>query len=230
MDNNEQKNQALTPRKFNNSLAEERSNPIIIVVRRYFYYLVFLEIIIVFVLGYFFVLKPKISRVFKSQTEIAAVKREEQAKLAEYEKKISELRSIKEQYAGLSGEDVKKIEEMLPDKIGERELAMQINKIVADNGLLLEAVNFDAKGKISAGQSAARRPAGTDNGAPPEASSQKIGEVTLGLDIGGVSYPALKSLLSGLENNLRLIDVQSVKFNPADDKAELIVKSYYLRE
>jgi len=45
-----------------------------------------------------------------------------------------------------------------------------------------------------------------------------------------MDYRGFKNLLEKLENNLRLIDITKVDFNPAAETVHLSAKTYYLTE
>ncbi|MCK9578923.1 MAG: hypothetical protein M0Q92_00545 [Methanoregula sp.] len=194
---------------------EEKPNFILTLWRRYFYYFIILEVALVLGFGYWFLLKPKIKIIYQSQGEKNAAYQKNEQELAALDKQIGELSKIKQNYDSLGSENEAKVNEMLPQTSGQRDLAMQINKMAAANGLLLKSIDFGEK--ETAGQEIA-----------PAQTLAK--EVEINFEVMGVTYPALKSLLNSLENNLRLIDVSAVKYSPKGETAELTVKSYYLSD
>ncbi|MFA6551223.1 MAG: hypothetical protein WCV41_01695 [Patescibacteria group bacterium] len=204
---------------------DNQPQPILLWLQRYFYYLIILQIVIILILGYWLVLRPKINTVFKSEAQVTLAEQAAQVKLANYEQKIKELRTIKDSYDNLSAQDKEKIAAALPSQPEERELMAQINKIVVANGLILKSLNLEE----NKGESAAALAGGVPIiGEPEPKTSAKFKKTAINFEARGATYSALKSLLSGLENNWRLIDVQSVKYNPQDETVAVELVAYYL--
>lgn len=196
--------------------------------RRYFYYFVVMELVIIFGAGYWWLLKPKMQTVFGNQAKINLQDKTKQAEITRLDAAINELMQIKNSYLNLSAADADRIKQMLPNQSEERDLMTQINKIVAANGMLLKAINLED----SRTDNAARTGRGITSdasakGGEEDIASTKSEAVAISLEMGGVSYPALKSLLAGLESNLRLIDATDIKYSPRDESAILVVKAYY---
>ncbi|MEK7067563.1 MAG: hypothetical protein AAB956_01030 [Patescibacteria group bacterium] len=164
--------------------------------------------------------------VFSSQAKINAQDETKQAAITNLDAKIKELTQIKNSYLNLSAADIDRIKQMLPAKSEERDLITQINKIVAANGMLLKEINLEDSRTGKAASKGRGIISNAEEGAP-NAISAKAEEAAVSLEVGGVSYPALKSLLTGLETNLRLIDVDAIKYSPRDESAILVIKAYY---
>ncbi len=99
-----------------------------------------IEMIIVAGAGYWFLLKPKISTTSTKDVEVILADEKTQAKIDDYNEQIIELNKIKEAYDKISDSNIDKVNNMLPDNPGERELFLQIEKIVKANGLLLDSI------------------------------------------------------------------------------------------
>ena len=199
--------------------------PLVLWLERYFYYLIILQIIIILILGYWLVLRPKINVVFKSGAQTASLEQAARNKLANYEQKIKESQTIKDSYDNLSAQNKEKIAAALPAQPKERELMSQLNKIIVANGLILKSMNSEEIKKKS------EAILGDDNqaiGELKQEASAKIKKIAINFEARGANYSAFKSLLSGLENNSRLIDVQAVKYNPQDEEVAVELFAYYL--
>lgn len=210
--------------------AAEQTSRLLVIWQRYFYHLIIIELIIIFGAGYWFLLKPNVKAVFSSRAEISLQDKAQQKTIAELNAQIKELGQIKEGYVNLSPADRERIGQMLPAKSEERDLVTQINKIVAANGMLLKSISLEDESGLSGagkGRGLTESGAGNNQGAALPAPSAKAEAVKVDFEVSGVSYPALKSLLAGLENNLRLIDAQAVKYSPPEESAILVVKAYY---
>jgi len=106
----------------------------------------------------------------------------------------------------------------------------QIDKIITVNGATLEKVTLNPQsGDQSADSRSRHRAAASPDGQAIEAGSSKISDMTVSFSVKNVSYASFKSLLAGLENNLRLTDVNEVKYNPEERTAEFIAKAYYMK-
>lgn len=211
--------------------ADDRDNKpsaILAIWRRYFYYFVIMELVIIFGAGYWWLLKPKIQTVFSNQAKINLQDKTKQAEITKLDAAINELTQIKNSYLNLSAADADRIKQMLPNQSEERDLMSQINKIVAANGMLLKKISLE-DGRTDAVARAGRgiTSDASAKGGEEDIANAKSEAVAISLEMGGVSYPALKSLLAGLESNLRLIDVDAIKYSPQDESAILVVKAYY---
>ncbi len=72
--------------------------------------------------------------------------------------------------------------------------------------------------KISQGES------GTDSSLPSE-----IGRIKVTLSIIGVDYFSLKNTLNTIENNLMIMDIISLDFQPSNNSVDLVFYTYYLK-
>jgi len=197
--------------------------------QHYFYPVLVLEAVIILFFGYWFILKPQAAKIFKSGAELTNIIQVEQAQLSAYEQQIDNLQKIKDEYTLVSGQDISRLAEMLPAEPALKDLAMQVSRIVEASGLLLQEIDFDQQSLVSSSRTTSRQPAGLKEAAADTGDNSQLGQVILGLNIGGTSYRSLKSLLESLERNLRLIDVQKIKFSPDDGRLDLIIKAYYLK-
>lgn len=126
---------------------------------------------------------------------------EEKAKL---EAKITELKQKEEYYAGLTSisaqlaqyeAELKKIDSALPTEPSIVTLFYFVQKTAAENGLILQDINQQT------------------GGTGGEAKT----DISLSISVSG-PYSALKNFLAALYNNIRLIDVELIKFTSPPEK------------
>ena len=220
------------PQKFTMEKVKLNDSPpsfLFVLFQRYFYYFIFLEIIIIVALGYWFLLKPRINIIFADDTRTALEDQKAQEKVIKYNQQIKELKGIVLGYSRISEIDINKINQILPDKPDERDLFAQIEKIVKANGILLESIFIDDSDlqAVQPKTRSTRSALEVEATAEAEVISSNMKELKIIFTVSEVSYPAFKSLLNSLESNLRIIDVESIEYDPKDASAIFSVKSYY---
>ena len=212
----------LTPKK--KGLPPELTN----FVKNYSVYLIIGQVVVVLLIGYWFLLRPQI-KIMRSQTisftQESDTKENELLKLKE---KITELDAMLSAYNDLSSIEQEKINATIADDLELEDIFAQLNTLVRVNGLILEAIDLK-EGKSTSASSRSQR--STSSRAPVETiktAPAGVEEADIELAVIGVTYPALKSLLASLENNSRFFDVQSMNYNIKGQSLSLIVKTYYL--
>ncbi len=168
----------------------------------YFTYLVFILVIVILSIGYLFVLKPK-KEAFEENIGREAVAREQQ--YLALKKDLAGLEELSLAYKGIDSKNIAKLDKILPLKPDLEELMKQIEVIVFQNGLLMTSMAI--REELS--------------------KTQKIGVARITLSVVGTDYMGLKTLLRSFENNLRLLDVQTVNFTPDGRSANLEINAYY---
>lgn len=159
-------------------------------------------VLLIFVLGYFFILKPKYEETLKLTQVIT--RRDE----LDIDKKQQDLESIKDfllSYSKIEKKYMDKVQKILPSKYNQEELFTEFNHIVSKNELLLKNISISGI---------------TDLG--------KLKQISVRLEVSGVDYRAFKNLLHSLETNLKLIDVVNVNFNPTARTSAILINTYYL--
>ncbi|QQG52167.1 MAG: hypothetical protein HY931_02350 [Candidatus Falkowbacteria bacterium] len=194
-------------------------NSLNIFLNEYFNLLTLLVLLVVFALAYFLFIGPK----FKLTQAAIRENIESQKKLyAEQEKKLRDLKTVKEVFDNISPADLKKFNNVLPDNYIKEQLFGELEEIVVKDGFLIttmsvmsdDAVDVDGNPMPAAG-------APTDN--------EKIGKVTVTVSIGAINYQGLKTLLKTFEANSRLFDIESVSFSEAGNSAQLEFVTYYYK-
>lgn len=186
---------------------------------RYFDALIAIFVMIVFVAGFFFVINPK----YKTITETEVYSQEdleaEKSKLSEY---LSKLTEYKTAYQKLSKVSRERVEKVVPRDDYLENFFARVENITKKQGVLITSLSINNPEKDA--QNKKNQQIDGD-----VVSEKKFGEVEILLKVSGIDYSGVKRLLSVFENNLRLMDVEVVKFNTEANKAEFSITSYFLK-
>lgn len=185
----------------------------------YFNWFIFLIVVLILVLGFFYLLKPKYEQTVQYVNII------NQQGALDFEAKKAELAKIKEllsTYQNLDKASIDKMNYITPVIQNKEELFTEINYLVAKSQLTLQSVSLAEAGSYQ------------DRGIFKAAASKnnlagKIEVVSINLSVLGTDYGAFKNFLSVLENNLRLMDVVNLSFNPSGQSTNLTLNVYYLK-
>lgn len=180
--------------------------------------------ILILVFGYFLLLAPMYQ---DASNKIEAAKQSRQKALIEKNKTLSLLSGIFESYKKIDPLHKEKIDKILPSDDGFVPIFPQLEYIIAKNGFIInkiEGSKIEVKPSQPAGES---QPSNDKN--DPDASGH-LGNYVLKLSISNIDYLGIKRLLGILENNIRLMDVKNLNFNPSQNKADLEIVAYYWKK
>lgn len=188
-------------------------------------YLRLLQLVLVAILltvGYLAVIGPKYNSI--RQSGVLDV-REKEARLADRQKYRNDLQRSVERFRLISATTIGELEGILPREVDLPGLFVMLEALVREVGFTPTQMAFTQE----------RAVVGAD-GAAGTALLGELGVVNISLAVqGDASYPSLVRLLSSLERNNRLIDVQTFTFNPVGAGADaqgqsinLSMKTYYL--
>lgn len=117
----------------------------------------------------------------------------------------------------ISGEDMEKLERMLPDSVENVSLILEINNIAKQYGMSIKGTSI---AESSARSSASVGP-----------DSQMYGAITLAFSVT-TNYDNFQTFLKALEDNNRLVDVTGLTFSAAKDDNydfSVTIKTYWLK-
>lgn len=136
--------------------------------------------------------------------------------------KSQELRQVRDQLLSkrntFSADDVKKLQDLLPDNVDNIRLVIDINNIAAHHNLTLQNVQL---GTVSRSRTA-------QNALAVGASGDAVGSVDIGFSVT-TSYDNMLAFLTDLEHSLRLIDVERLSFSTSDSSSDLSSYSFSIR-
>jgi Tfp pilus assembly protein PilO len=176
---------------------------------KYFKWVIIGSIVFILVAGYLFLIKTKYESVLSNIVLAQSDKEKEFTSRTGYYNNLIKLNNdvigIKNKY----NEGINKLNVILPGKTSIEDLMPQIEIIALRNGLTLLSIQLSDE---------------SGGGVDPQ-----IGRIKIDADISGTDYPGLKMLLSSFETNLRLMDINSINFDPKGKKTTLEIYTYYLK-
>ncbi|MDD5290561.1 MAG: hypothetical protein PHZ04_00400 [Patescibacteria group bacterium] len=211
--------------KGKNGKGEQIGQKINVLLSRYFKWLVVFFVLVVFALGYFLLLKPKYDEIAKLASDGQSDREQEYLERRTY---LDSLENLVAVFRSVKLSDQEKIDYILKKKDVPEELFSQIEAIVKKNGLLLKSLKIEpveAESKSSSQKVSRTTEEKAVVSLPPE-----IGKTKATIEVMGIDYFGLKSLLTSIENNLMLMDVVSMDFVPAGNSVQLTFYTYYLKE
>ncbi|MEA3398360.1 MAG: hypothetical protein U9R06_01290 [Patescibacteria group bacterium] len=197
----------------NNSIKQK----INIFLSRYFKYLIIAIVFLAILVGYFYFFKPKYNETLIEISESRMAQEGECNDLNLYYDRL--VQYIKE-YNKIKAEDIEKARKMIPENYNHEELFTDFEAIIKGQGFLLNSLSINSE-KIDASKNNAK----TDT----FVNSAGVGKIKINAQISGVDYKNLLNLLDVFENNLRLMDVESLKWSPSGSSLDLEIVTYYLR-
>ena len=189
----------------------------------YFKYVILFFFMLTLLLGYVFVVEPKY-RETKENIRINFIKQEQS-----YNEKKQNLNNFKRLiyiYESLNSEIIAKVQSVLPKAYIKEQLFADIDFLITKNGYLVSAIDIRGDSASSA-NSASRFNKGSNTS---QNFSGETGKMYIDLEIRGVDYFGLKSLLEILQNSLKIMDVTYVSFNPSSNSAVLKITTHYLKD
>ncbi|MFA6271784.1 MAG: type 4a pilus biogenesis protein PilO [Patescibacteria group bacterium] len=199
-------------------------NTILGFVIKYFKYIfVALVVILIFVSTYF-ILLPKYRQISgKGYLDYEQKKQTLEAKKAE----LSELIKLKENLAQISSVEKERLAKILPTMKEIPDIFLQMERLAVESGLKVSRISIKdagAKQNVSVSET---------NGKTATNQLSGIQTITVSLSVvGDSSYESLKILLDNIEDNMRIIDLDSLSFIPSAEMSEgvfsLNLNTYYL--
>ena len=138
--------------------------------------------------------------------------------------KAQELKGVRDQLISkrntFSTEDVQKLSEVLPDNVDNIRFIIDINNIASRHGLTLNNVSV---GSVSDSKTA-RNALSVGNSGDP------VGSASVSFSVNA-TYDDFLAFLQDLEHSLRVVDVQSLDFKPAQGSiygVSFTIRTYWL--
>lgn len=138
---------------------------------------------------------------------------------------------MKDSYEEIDKIDLDKIDSILPDVLGKDKLLSEMESLILKNGLLLTSLQIEEVKEVKKAIS----PEGETSANLPGAAAQEkknkltnVGKIKINVDLAGTNYDNFKKILKAIEDNLRLLDIAKIQFNPDANKTSLEIFAYYL--
>ncbi|MFH1457478.1 MAG: hypothetical protein ABIF17_05255 [Patescibacteria group bacterium] len=211
-----------------------------------FFALILVEIFVVSLLAYFFVIK-------NIQKELASIKYDllptRQQEFTELNQRYVNFTQINKSFGELKPDTIQKSKIALPMQANLPDTLVMLENIVESSGFIIDSLSIsivDEKGKaILASQNLVSRNITRAEKLNSDLLTKLIEQeiervksysfgdlriVSVDMDISQGGYSGFKSLMRKLESSLRLVDVDSFKFSTKDKKLNIKLSSYYLIE
>jgi hypothetical protein len=210
-------------------VGESKQNRIIknaiIFLARYFHFFIFGIIIVILLFGYFLIINPKIQELTEKDKALSEVIFDDKGpEFKERQDRLKELKKILADYEEINPDNIKKIKTMLPTKKRQEILLAEMEKIVLENGFLLESITVgEVKGEVMG-----KKASGAEESISASDILKDVKKLKITMGIIGADYNGLKNILGIMENNLRLLDVTKVSLNSDKETVSLEAYTYYL--
>ncbi len=197
-----------------------------ILVYRYFSFVAIVLFLAIIGAGYAYLLKPKYDFIVKkNEIDIENKKRN----IEEVKKYISELEEFNDFYSNIGKENIDIVNRILPKKEREEEYFVFFNALAEKAKLQLNkvVVGGDTEGSKK-GSSRVVIKGEQNETEEKERAESGAGKTNVTIELNGINYAKLKKLLQIIENNSRLMDVESLQFNLEGGVASMDITLYYL--
>lgn len=174
--------------------------------------IIILVISILFASGAFIFIKPIMAEISKLEADALSLENSK-AGLIRTKKDLENKTTVKK------NANMEKISETLPADPGIPDLLVQIQAISAKSGVAMDSFSFSLsnegqKSLLSASDSVLK---GEDKG-------EIFPSVGISMEVTGV-YSSIKSFIKNIENNIRIMDINSIKISGPSTKESLEMKA-----
>ncbi|SRR5574344_519278 len=178
--------------------------------KKYFGLVLFVIVLVFFTAAYYLIISPK----FEEATVFISDKTlEEQKKYNETVQKLIDLGSLNRSYKKIDPKLVKKVEDFLPSEYVQEQLFLELEQVIIKNGYTVNSIAVEKELGNSVG-----------------AANKNVGKVKVKISVSAVNYLDFKKLLSIMESNVRLMDIEKLDFQPGDQTADFDFYTYYLKD
>lgn len=191
---------------------------------KYFSWIILLSVIIVFALGYKFLISPKYQAI-NEISEVSMNKKEKE--YIEKRKEFNDFIDLINVYNNINSEHKKKINAMLSTEDVHEEIFTRLESIISRNGFIPLSIDINLDNNKK--ENISEKEDGAENDISGHTLLSKIGKVEVELEVAGINYSGLKSLLQDFENSLRIIDVENIVFSPDKETVDFNLSTYYLK-
>lgn len=188
----------------------------------YFNLLTALVVVLILLAGMIFLILPKYRQI-DSKVRLANEQLvSEYAKLYDYLKKLQEINS---DYNNINQDSINKIKKFLPTGPEIESLIEKMEFVAKNNGVILSSIDIDPGQGRPDEKTGVVQPAAPNVDLPPG-----VGLVKITVNMSGVSYSVMKSLIDVFEKSLRLMDITNLTFSPGEETVVLQIETYYLKK
>jgi len=186
-----------------------------------------------FYLGFSLVIKSKYKDILVKINDNASIQNQVFPKY----KELSNSRKLNDVYSQIKTEDIDRIKALAPKEVSRQELFAEIVYLLQRQGVKVADLQVSKDGevvipsetsqtaKLKASTSVKKETVIKSNVSLPSG----VGRYDVSLSLSGIDYLDLKRALVALENNLRLMDIRDLSFNPGASTASINLTTYYIK-
>ena len=203
---------------------------------KYFKWFVILSVVIVLVVGFFLLLKPKYDQI---NSLLESSQQKQQELIRQRVEKLENLQGIIESYDNIPEHQKDKIKAILPERKTKEELFTEIKQLVEanNNKLVLKSISIHKGGEKEEDK---REVTTREEAKDKKDDEQEIPKIDRSVPEGveklkleilvfGTNYNNIKRLLTTLENSLPIIDVTQISFSSGGNSVNLTLETYQLK-
>jgi hypothetical protein len=186
----------------------------------YFRWIVIAIVVIIFVFGYFILLKPKYDQTI---SYIGILNQRDQVDFDAKNNELNRIKTLINDYKSIDKNYIDKMSIVAPVIKNKEELFSEINYLVSRNQLFLQSISLSEFGGYADNNLVAMNAAGQN-------VSGNIRSITVSISVLGTDYQGLKDFLAVVENNLHLMDVPTLTFDQSGNSTVMTINTYYVNE
>ena len=176
---------------------------------KYFKIVLILIILLLLFGSYFLLLNPKIDQIRRDR-EVELKNKINQ--LASRESYLVDLKALTSSYKKLSDTELRRINLILPSEEDFPNIFTQLEALVEDNGIFLQAM--DISKVVVELKEESKLP-------------KNIRRLNISLSLSGGDYNTFRNFLADIEFNIRTFDITSLSFTPDFTSYFIVLTSYY---
>lgn len=205
---------------------------------RYFRWFIFGVVVLMLIIGFLVLLWPKYKEV---KNLVKSSKQQQQQVFLQKHERLDDLQSIIESYNNISEAQKKKVKKVIPDRRNKEEIFTEVKNLVARNNLSLKSITLEGEKEKKEEEREeermlVRRQQSQEEEEKEEEKEYEKRELPAGVErirfnmfVVGTNYNSLRSLLTTLENNLSLMDIVNINFNPEGKSTNMVIDAYQLK-
>lgn len=202
----------------------KKASNLSVFIYKYFRYIIFIEVLLVLILGYFFIVKKELEDINNYNEEVSW-KREELKKIEDYQEDLDKFEKKYKKIEKELEDNLDKLYDIFPPERNLPNIVAQIESLVSKHNFILGSLdlgidNRQTKEKI------------VPNIINKEEELDLIKEIDINIFVfsedGG--YERIKELLDAFEHHIRFMDITSFGFEEDMESYSIILKTYYLAD
>jgi hypothetical protein len=185
----------------------------------YFGFLIAGVVFLILAAGFFMLIKPKYDQTVQV---IGVINKQEETDFENKKRELQKIKDLLKSYNDIDQNYKNKISSIIPIRENKEEIFSEVNYLVSRNGLILESVNLGEGGGYDISDS-------LPGGGEDYLASGEVKRISINLRVRGTDYEAYKNFLSAMENNLPILDVVNLSFDPGNKVSNFLIMTYYIQ-